>query len=825
MSDSPEHELDLRSARFLEWDRLLKYLAAEARSALAKELCLQNELGHTDNIDIASALLDETQEAVSVIESSSALMQDVIPDMRSILPILSSGGMLQPLELHQVAKLLTLAKNTKQSILLLSQDSFPQLNLHAPNLHALEDLRRRILQCIDEGGNIADDASPRLSQIRSSIRKLHSRIKDDLQKLIHSSKVAKVLQEPIYTIRSGRYVLPVNANERNTGTVNGIVHDSSQSGLTVYIEPVSIIEPTNQIRLNEAEEEREITRILTELCDLCREQMNLLDTNYGALTKIDIVMARARLAIKSGGKKPELKIIENKSIDLNLVNSRHPLLVLHEKHEVIANDLYLKDGDKTLIITGPNTGGKTVLLKQVGLTCLMVKCGLLPCSDSDSTVPIFKHVWADIGDEQSLEQSLSTFSSHMKNIVGIVSHAKKGTLVLLDEIGVGTDPQEGAALAQSILERLNESNAITISTTHYGELKVLGYTKQGFVNGSLAFDDAGITPTYKLQIGIPGSSKGTIIARRLGLLNEVVTRADEILLAAKDQAQDLMSELEIKLKEAIEHEQWLKANKLKLIEKQNRLKEEKEELDRKRTALLQEVTGEFLYEVKSAQEKVKQLIADLQKQPSLAKAQKVKDEIARLKSERNWVEPKVLHQNQNQDPGDTKKKSGLYAPGQYVELKSIAQFGTIDSVQDDHAWVVVGRARTKVSLADLSPAVMPSNRKLKKANMRFLDPNKPRKEKMMPKHDQDEVAGFVRTSINTLDLRGKRADDAQIDLEGFVDKMAHQNISPIMVIHGHGTGALKSLVRSYLTSAKAIGAQRPGDSHEGGDGVTIASIV
>lgn len=824
MTDSSEHELDQRSARFLEWDRLLKYLSSEARSALAKELCLANELEHTNDINIANAMLDETQEAMSVIESNSALMQDIVPDMRSILPVLGSGGMLQPLELHQVAKLLSLAKNTKQSILLLSQDSFPQLNKHAPFLHALDELQRKIAQCVDESGNISDDASPRLSQIRSSIRKLHSKIKDELQRLIHSSKVAKALQEPIYTIRSGRYVLPVNANERNTGTVNGIVHDSSQSGLTVYIEPVSVIEPTNQIRLNEAEEEREITRILTELSDSCRLNMEKLDTNYGALTKIDLVMARARLAIKIGGKRPELKEITNKSIRLEMLNSRHPLLVLHQRFEVIANDLVMKDGDRTLIITGPNTGGKTVLLKQVGLTCLMVKCGLLPCCDSDSVVPLFKHIWADIGDEQSLEQSLSTFSSHMKNIVGIVNYAKDSTLVLLDEIGVGTDPQEGAALAQAILERLNDSGAITVSTTHYGELKALGYTKNGFVNGSLAFDDAGITPTYKLQIGIPGSSKGTIIARRLGLANEVVKRADEILLAARDEASDLMSELENKLKESIEHEQWLKANKLKLVEKQNRLKQDRDDLNKERTAMLQSVTGDFLYEVKSAQEKVRALIADLQKQPSLSKAQKVKDEIARLKSERNWVEPK---ENKKLNQEESRQRPVVFASGQYVEVKSIAQFGTIESVENDHAFVIVGRARTRVNLADLSLASVPSKRQIKKGNARLLEPGKSRKDKRQvePRHTKDEVAGFVRTSLNTLDLRGMRVDDAQIELEAFVDKMALQNISPIMVIHGHGTGALKSLVRSLLSSSPAIGAQRAGDSHEGGDGVTIASIV
>lgn len=826
-SDSIELDLVLnkKSARFLEWGRLLEYLSFEARSALAKEICLKGEFEQTCDLEQARLLLDETEEAVSVLESNSSLLQDIVPDLRQVIALLKSFGMPQPLELYAVSRLLSIANATKTSLTLLSADSFPRLTAYAPRFHLLEDLRREISRCIDEGGNIADDASSELRRIRSSIRKLHSKIKDELQSLIHSSKVSKVLQEPIYTVRNGRYVLPVNANSRNTGTVNGIVHDSSQSGLTVYIEPVSVIEPTNQIRLNEAEEEREIARILTELGNLCRENLDAIDTNYGVLTEIDIIMARARLAIKCGGNKPELVLAPslNSASVFQLELNRHPLLVLHGTNSVVPNDLHLKG--RTLIITGPNTGGKTVLLKQIGLTCLMVRCGLLPATGIGSVVPLFKRIWADIGDEQSLEQSLSTFSSHMKNIVGIVSGASSGTLVLLDEIGVGTDPQEGAALAQSVLEYLNDSGAVTVSTTHYGELKVLGYTKDGFVNGSLEFDDAGITPTYRLQVGIPGSSKGTVIARRLGLRQSVVERADEILSQAKNEATTLMNELEQKLKESATHEAWLKEKKQTFAAKEEILERQTLELEQKRIQILEQMTGELLLEIKNAREQVSQITRDLQSQPSLPKAQKARQELMRIKTELNWPD---------QDSINSEPSENIFKPGQSVRIKSLGQIGLIESIQGDEkeVWVTIGRARTRVSTNEIEPAVLPSKKQIKKANSKFFDPANPRKapkskvrEAGQKSHSKEDVAGFVRTSINTLDLRGMRVVDAQIELEAFLDRMALQNISPIMIIHGHGTGALKSLVRGHLSSASSIGAHRPGDSHEGGDGVTIASII
>ncbi len=818
-------DLNLRSARFLEWDRLLAYLSLEARSNLAKELCLvlDRHLGNTCDIEQAKLLLDETEEAVSMLESNSALLADVIPDLRTTLSAIKSGGMLQPLELYAIARLLGIAKNSKESLSLLSRESFPRLYAHGPRLTVLEDLRREISRCIDEGGNIADDASSHLRQIRNSIRKLHARIKDELQSLIHSSKVSKVLQEPIYTVRNGRYVLPVNANWRNSGTVNGIVHDSSQSGLTVYIEPVSVIEPTNQIRLNEAEEEREIARILDELGNKCRSHIEEIDTNYSALTELDIIMAKARLALKYGGNKPDVSEIEHKNTaSLHLIKSAHPLLVLHGVKNVIANDLLLKNEDRTLIITGPNTGGKTVLLKQIGLTCLMVKCGLLPSAQKGSVIPIFGKIWADIGDEQSLEANLSTFSSHMKNIVGIVEGAGSGTLVLLDEIGVGTDPREGEALAQSVLECLNESGAITVSTTHYGELKALGYTKPGFVNGSLEFDEAGITPTYKLQVGIPGSSKGTVIASRLGLKKSVVERADQILFQSKDKSSDLMSEMETKLREILAHEKWLSASKESLEQEAQSLDAQKQEMLLERKETLEKMTGDFFQEVKEAQDRVRQIIRELQSQPSLAKAQKVQDEIDRLKKEQNWPELKQI----NIQKGTANNSILSFEPGQYVELKSLGQnqIGIIDSIEGNHAFIILGRVRTKVALSELVQATSQSKKQAKKAKM--LKPTEKRDNRNKPKlPSKEDVAGFVRTSINTLDLRGMRADDAQIELESFLDRVSLQNISPIMIIHGHGTGALKSLVRSFLSSATFIGAQRPGDFHEGGDGVTIASLA
>lgn len=457
-------DIDGRSLRSLEWDRLLGYLSGEARSEWAKERCLT--LSGTDDRVEVERLIDETDEALSMITHRAALMSDEIPDVRDILRTVRAQARLLPIDLLAVRELLAIAKQVKGALSLLEESSFPRLYEYIPRVHPIDVLRKEIERCVDEQGGIKDDASSELRHLRRSVQKLHGDIRNELSRLIHSSTVSKALLETIYTQRNGRYVLPVDVSKRST--VDGIVHDSSQSGLTVYLEPMSVVEPTNRIRLKEGEIEREIERITSELSRLCFQNIDELLETFETLTDLDMILARARLAFKYKGIKPEI----SEDDSFVLINASHPLLLLQKEKMVVANDVKLGGQDRTLVITGPNTGGKTVLLKQLGLVALMVRTGLLIPAKIGSKVPIFTRVWADIGDEQSLTQSLSTFSSHMQNIVEIVCTADKKVLILLDEIGVGTDPKEGAALARAVLEHLNQSGAITVTTTHYGELKL-----------------------------------------------------------------------------------------------------------------------------------------------------------------------------------------------------------------------------------------------------------------------------------------------------------------------------------------------------------------
>ncbi|MBZ0189767.1 MAG: hypothetical protein K8F91_26210, partial [Candidatus Obscuribacterales bacterium] len=512
-----------------------------------------------------------------------------------------SGG-----ELLELRVFIRLGSQVKKRLSSLAAETFPFLTAYSPRLSALTQLNLELSRCLDDKGEIVDDASEKLKGLRAGARSLNDKIKRDLNKLVHSQAMSQVLQEFIITRRNGRYVVPVHANKRQA--LPGIVHDSSQSGLTVFVEPMQIVEPSNRIRLYEAEAEREVGRIIAELCRLCLEQLDLIESSFAALSQLDVIQARARLGLAYAGSCPEL--VEGNRIELT--NGRHPLLVLNGAKEVVANDFRLGGGDRTLVITGPNTGGKTVLLKQIGLMALMLRAGMLLPADKGSKISVFSRVWADIGDEQSIEQSLSTFSSHMQNIVQVVEKACSGMLILLDEIGVGTDPKEGAAIATACLEHLNDSGALTVSTTHFSELKLLAYEKNGFINGSLDFDQITLAPTYKLRLGMPGSSKGVVIAERLGLASFVIDRVRLILDEGGDHLVQVMDELEARLSRAAEDEESARARLLDISYREAELEKQSEALRLRKEALEQEISKEFEKEFESALEQIKDLTRRLQ---------------------------------------------------------------------------------------------------------------------------------------------------------------------------------------------------------------------
>jgi DNA mismatch repair protein MutS2 len=806
-------EIEEKSYRSLEWERLKSFLKDEASSPLGRVLC--QALSPFQAINDVHCALDETEEALFLLQKNSGLTDlSKLPLLQEQLCLLEARATLSANDILALKIMLKIAHSMKSHIGLLNKESFPNIYRYYLRLHSLPKLSRDIEEVIDDSANILDQASKLLGELRQDASRLQSQIVNELQRIIYSSTLSKALQEQIYTIRNGRFVLPVTAHNR--GVIQGIVHDSSSSGLTIYVEPLSVLELSNKKRLKEQEIEREIARILTVLSSELSQHCQQLKENYETIGQLDLIFARARLALKYDGRKPEL----SQSISISYKQARHPLLVLQNKTvKVIPNDIIIGDDsetERTLIITGPNTGGKTVLLKTVGIFALMTRAGLLLPVESGSKTCLFDKVYADIGDEQSLEQSLSTFSSHIQNIVHIANSAKKGTLVLLDEVGAGTDPQEGAALARSLLEFFSRSGSLTIATTHFSELKTMAYSDRAFLNGSLEFDEVTLSPSYRLRLGIPGSSKATTIARRLGLKDSIVDRAIDLLASAKDNLQSTIERFEERMclmnareDELSENLKYLSIEREKLNEEKIAIELNAEKTSKTRLFKLEE-------ELQTAKDYIKQLIADLQKEPSIAKAQRVQKELEALRSELGWHNQKT-----------TNSPAATFIVGQHVKVKSLNQRGVIQSInakkglkKETEVLVKSGHLSLKVQASDLEfldQEHLEMSVKQKKGSGKKIA------HELTQSKRENKLQVFVRTSNNTLDLRGQRVDEALGNLDQFVNQAMVHGTSPLMVIHGHGTGALKNAVREAL-GAISLEGFRSGETYEGGDGVTLIDL-
>ena len=805
--------IEHRSLRSLEWERLTTYLAEQNETAEGKRrsLQLQPELGQTFNLDdeISSAqiLLDQTEEACALIASRTAFSLAKLSDVRESIALLRAGAVISANELARVKALLVVARSVRGSLVLLAPAQFPHLHRFVATLVALPKLIDAIDFAIDDYGAVKDSASSLLRSLRRERHKLDQHIKDELSRIIQSQSGTKALQEPIYTVRGGRFVLPVMANMRYL--LDGIVHDASGSGLTVYVEPISVVELSNQTKIKDSAIESEIERIVVELCDQLRPFADQMAECYGALIDLDCIMARGRLSQLYAGIKPALS---NQPM-LELRGAKHPLLVLQNRqdndkigHEkiVVENTVIMQESERTLVITGPNTGGKTVLLKLIGIYALMLRCGLLIPAKIGSKTALFPLVCADIGDEQSLEQSLSTFSAHMKNVVEIVDSAKRGMLVLLDEIGAGTDPKEGAALARAILEHLLARDVVTITTTHLGELKMLAYTNSGFVNGSFEFDEATLSPTYKLRLGVPGSSKANTIAQRLGLNSDVVARARQLTVASEHELEQIITNLNARLAQVYERQEQLNQLQESLENKESKLSVREEKLLIEQDKVRGRMASELEDELKAAREIMKEMIAGLQREPSIKAAQKTAAELEALKATVSFLKERQQVIPKGPDPN-------VLTVGMTVRLKSLNSSGIVQEViyadkqqqKIDQVMVQVGALKIKVAPSDLE---IRGTAKVK-GQQSVTRGGRPPSSKVVQYNDP---AVFVRSESNTIDLRGKRADDAYSLVEQFVDSCALNRVSPLMIIHGHGTGAIKSLVREFLSSCRYANRQRSG---------------
>lgn len=779
-----------RTYRVLEFEKILARLSTYAGSALGRELALK--LRPSCRPDEIKAWQAETTEARLLVQSGEPVPLGGIHDLRAAFKKAGLGGVLSPEELAAVGETCRAARLLKAFFRGEKAELAPTLSALATGLTAFPELEQAIAEAIEpEEGRVKDNASPLLARLRAQIRTLQNRIRDKLEALLHGSTTRKYLQEALVTVRNGRYVLPVKQEFRQA--IPGIVHDQSASGATLFIEPMAIVEINNQLRQVEAEEEKEVGRILAALSALVGEVAAPAQANLAILARLDLAFAKARYSQALNGTEPVI----NAESYLRLLGARHPLL----EGKVVPIDLELGRGFHTLVITGPNTGGKTVSLKTAGLLTLMAQSGLHLPALSGSEVGIFTGVYCDIGDEQSIEQSLSTFSSHMTNIIGILKEARDETcLVLLDELGAGTDPAEGATLAIALLEEFHRRGVRTIATTHYGDLKVFAYNTPGVQNASVEFDPETLAPTYRLLIGLPGRSNALAVASRLGLDPAIIARARQLLSPGERRVEDLIGEI-MKERKLLEQERRdASALRLRAQREEQELQAELAKLKTKREELLKAARAEARALVRATRREMEDLLRSLQE----AEDQRARSRLA------NQARAAIqAHLAELEEPllPDAEEFRGELEVGMRVQLAGLGQEGEILDLTADQALVQSGAVRLWVERNRLTP---------------------------LAKQKQKPAAGGIKMSAlrrekaanisPELDLRGMTVEEALHVTDKYLDEALLAGLPWVRLIHGKGTGALRSAIADYLKKHPRVCKHRWGESNEGGMGVTVVEL-
>ena len=782
-----------KSRKALEFDKILLDLAAFAKTEQSKYLCL--ELTPFENPDEIHNQLTLTREAKEMLDFSRDIPIDRIENFSKLM---EKNEYFIEEELVDVAKSLRTARIVK-NYLKENLDKETLLSKLAESIFTDKVLEDKIFKTFDDNLSVKHNATPTIKALYSSLRDNELNLKKTVQGLMNSAEFQKHLQENIYTMRDDRIVFQVKASSKSK--VAGIVHDVSASNRSFYIEPASIVPLNNKIKELKSNIYAEVIRILTELSNEIRSVINNLIQMEKTVTLIDFHFAKARYAIKTQSVQPNIN--RDKYINIDLM--RHPLLI-GRINNIVENDFSIGKGYKSIIITGSNTGGKTVTLKTVGLFILMMKSGLfLPCAEAN--IYPFKKVLADIGDEQSILQNLSTFSSHMKNVIEILNLADSEAFVLVDELCAGTDPQEGATLAEVILKELSSKRAQSIITTHYGELKTLEYTDNYFKNASVEFDSETLSPTYKLIIGIPGLSNAISIASNLGLDPELVWKAKELLITQRDNSsvvveklQDTQLKLDSNLKEAENLNS--KANELK-----KQYEKELSEHQREKKKTLKVIKDKFDGELNSAKDTIKDILDELRQEKSEKIARRSYARLAKLeqgfREEMHNIEDSEQYVEPDWD---------MIIPGTKLLVKDLNQPVVVLQPPDRNGtlYIQMGMIKTKINKDKLA---MYDERLTKKVNL------------PLSSMKNNSSFSLKRYSIsNKLDLRGQRVEEALDELEAYLDKASLVNLSPVYIIHGHGTGALKSAVRNFIASSPYVAKYRVGEEAEGGDGVSVIDI-
>lgn len=788
-----------KTLKVLEYYKIIEKVAEKAESELGKEM-VRSIKPKTEIMEV-DYLQKETDEALKLLVKKGRPPLYGIQDISRELKIAEIGGVLDPGGLLKVADSLRVTRGLKGYIKEAKDEGitdYPILQELIDSLRVFKDIEDEINNAIISEEEISDNASPALRSIRRQIISKNESLRNKLNSIISSPKYAKYLQDSIVTIREGRYVVPIKAE--NKRYFQGIVHDQSSSGATLFIEPMAVVELNNELRELEIKEREEIERILKELTSLVSEKAEDIRNNIKALQRIDYIFAKGKYALEINGIKPIL----NKEGYVNIKKGRHPLL---DPRSVVPIDVYLGKDFNTLVITGPNTGGKTVTLKTVGLLTIMAQSGLHIPAEFNSEIGVFDKVFADIGDEQSIEQSLSTFSSHMTNIVGILEEICPNSLVLFDELGAGTDPTEGAALAMSILDHLLKMDIRTIATTHYSQLKVYALTTDRVRNASVEFDVETLSPTYRLLIGVPGKSNAFEISQRLGLQSYIIEYAKTLVSKENVEFEDVLQAIDKDRRIIEENRQEAEKLKAELNRLKRELEEEKEKTRTSREKIITEAKEEARRILRNAKEESEGIIKELRQISSDIE----KDKIKRIQEAQESMR-KSLNEMESSLAGDilnvkAHKEIKDLKVGETVEVLSLQQKGTVLELPDEEGNVLIQIGIMKV--------------KVKKSTLKRAEEVEEEKVKSRTKRMIINKSSYVK---NEIDLRGKTLDEALLELDKYIDDVYLAGLKEAYIIHGKGTGVLREGIKSYLKGHKHIKAYRVGNYNEGGTGVTIIEL-
>jgi len=788
--------VDTKHLTTLEFPKVLARLATYASFSAGEKLA-RTLLPETDLREMRWRLRT-TSEARALLEASPETTLGGARDVRPQVEAAQRGATLPPPELLDVRDTLVAARNLHRTLTRL-ESQFPRLAQLAGQIQSCPGVITEINRCLDDGGpsgwggNVRDNASPELARIRRETRIAYDRIQDKLQRIIGSARNAPFLQEQIITQREGRYVIPLKSDFK--GRIKGVVHDLSASGATTFIEPLSVVELNNTWRELQLAEQQEVDRILAQLSDLVAEHATEIERTVESLAELDLVFAKAKYADAINGAAPEL--VSNRQADrptIRLISARHPLL---DPREAVPIDVALEDDTRVLVITGPNTGGKTVSLKTVGLLTLMAQAGLhLPVEPGSALSP-FEAVYADIGDEQSIEQSLSTFSSHLTNIVSFLDRADSRSLVLLDELGAGTDPAEGAALAYALLEHFRLNGTTTFVATHYPELKSYAQLTPGVRNASVEFDSETLRPTYKLTIGLPGRSNAFAIARRLGLPDEIVEEARQRISPDDIRTEDMLTDIHrLRIQEAQARDK-AHATRAEAESLARDLRERLSAIEQERQDILEQAREEAAQELETVRAEVRSLRLRLQAAAAPLESVAEVEEAAKA-LETQLAEPEELELF---PAPDLNLRS--IRPGDSVWVRPLNTQGRVIEVDGEEAELQVGPARTRLSLKALELLATPVSE---------------------PEEPAIRVSAATSPGVR-LDLRGCTVEEALQRLDRHLDAAMRSGLPWVRIIHGKGTGALRQAVRGFLSDHPLIGSYEAGGDKEGGEGVTVVKLV